>query len=92
VTLIGKPGCHLCDEARTVVTEVLGEVEKMSDPPAVTMEELSILDDEALAAKYVEDIPVVMIDGREHAFWRVDPTRLRQALTGKGRRRAWWRR
>lgn len=93
MTLIGKPGCHLCDDARAAVTEVVGGLEATPGSPAVTFEEVSILDDETLKAKYVEDIPVVMIDGREHAFWRVDRDRLRQALTqAGGRRRSWWRR
>jgi len=74
LTLIGKPGCHLCDDARTVITEVLGDFDD------VELTELSILDDAALAAEYSEDIPVVLIDGRVHSNWRVDPARLRAKL------------
>lgn len=74
VTLLGKPGCHLCDDARAIVTEVLADV------PGVTFEELSILDDPELLDRYVEEIPVVLIDGRVHTIWRVDPARLRKAL------------
>ncbi|CAN5237007.1 hypothetical protein BH09ACT3_BH09ACT3_04340 [soil metagenome] len=46
----------------------------------VVLTELSILDDAALAAEYSEDIPVVLIDGRVHSNWRVDPARLRAKL------------
>ena len=74
LTLLGKPGCHLCDEARTVVEGVL------ADHPDVAFEELSILDDPALLDAYVEEIPVVLIDDRVHTIWRVDETRLRTAL------------
>lgn len=74
VTLLGKPGCHLCDDARAVVTGVL------ADYPGVEFDELSILDDEALLEKYVEEIPVVLIDGEVHNIWRVDADRLRAAL------------
>jgi hypothetical protein len=74
LTLIGKPGCHLCDDARTVVGRVL------ADFPDVGFEERSILDDEALSAAYAEEIPVVLIDGRVHTIWRVDADRLRTAL------------
>jgi glutaredoxin len=74
VTLIGKPGCHLCDDARGVLQAVLPEF------PGVGLTERSILDDAALAAEYAEEIPVVMIDDRVHAIWRVDATRLRTAL------------
>ncbi|MFT4028286.1 MAG: glutaredoxin family protein [Protaetiibacter sp.] len=73
LTLLGKPGCHLCDEARRIVLEVAGE-------RGLELEELSILDDEALLARYAEDIPVLLIDGRVHTIWRVDPGRLRRAL------------
>jgi glutaredoxin len=74
LTLLGKPGCHLCDDARELVLEVL------SDRPDVTFEELSILDDPELLDRYVEEIPVVLIDDRVHTIWRVDADRLRQAL------------
>ena len=73
--LLGKPGCHLCDDARAIVTEVL------ADYPAATFAEKSILDDPALLDAYAEEIPVVLIDGRVHTIWRVDPARLRTALS-----------
>ena len=73
--LLSKPGCHLCDDARSVVTEVLGGF------PDATFDELSILDDPALLDRYAEEIPVVLIDDRVHTIWRVDPARLRTALT-----------
>ena len=75
LTLIGKPGCHLCDDARAVVDEVLADFGK-----SVSLTELSILDDAALLEQYVEEIPVLLIDGRVHNIWRVDPARLRSAL------------
>ncbi|MET0784137.1 MAG: glutaredoxin family protein [Leifsonia flava] len=75
LTLIGKPGCHLCDDARAVVTTVLTEF------PDAALDELSILDDEALRDRYAEEIPVLLIDGAVHTYWRVDAERLRAALT-----------
>jgi Glutaredoxin-like domain (DUF836) len=74
VTLLGKPGCHLCDAARAVVQVVL------ADHPQVAFEEKSILDDPALLDAYAEEIPVVLIDDRVHTIWRVDEARLRTAL------------
>lgn len=73
VTLIGKPGCHLCDEARVVVAQVTTEL-------GVRFVERSIDDDPDLAAQYWEQVPVTLVDGRMHDFWRVDETRLRTAL------------
>jgi glutaredoxin len=75
VTLIGKPGCHLCDDARTVVRQVAAET-------GATVEEQDITRDEDLHRRYWEQIPVVLVDGEQHTFWRVDPERLRRALTG----------
>lgn len=80
ITLIGKPGCHLCDEARDVVARVAGET-------GTGWRELSIIDDPKLAERYWEQIPVVLVDGVQHDFWRVDERRLREALSG---RRAWY--
>jgi len=78
LTLIGKPGCHLCDDARAIVARVLADY----DPDAVSPEiaELSILDDPALHERYVEEIPVLLIDGTVHTYWRVDADRLKTAL------------
>ena len=74
LTLIGKPGCHLCDDARVVVTRVMAEFD------GVTLEERNILDDSALHEQYVEEIPVLLVNGRVHNIWRIDPDRLRVAL------------
>lgn len=80
LTLIGKPGCHLCDDARVVVTQVLAELSTAPGTPQVRLEEKSILDDPELHDRYVEDIPVLLINGRVHNYWRIDPVRLHTAL------------
>ncbi len=80
VTLIGKPGCHLCDTARDVVGQVVDEVGTDSSARQVVVSEVSILDDAELFDRYSEEIPVVLIDGRVHTIYRVDPARLRTAL------------
>lgn len=80
LTLIGKPGCHLCDDARVVVTRVIGDLESRADAPKLTLAEVSILDDAALNDRYAEEIPVLLINGRVHNYWRIDPVRLTTAL------------
>ncbi|SFS07589.1 Glutaredoxin-like domain [Agrococcus baldri] len=77
ITLIGKPGCHLCDEARPVVERVVAGFE------GVTMTEVSILDDAALEERWSDDIPVVLIDGRPHSSWRVDPEKLADRIRSR---------
>ncbi len=49
----------------------------------VTLEERSILDDRALADRFAEEIPVLLIDGRVHNYWRIDADRLRAALDAR---------
>jgi hypothetical protein len=73
VRLIGKPGCHLCEQAREVIAAVCAETGE-------TFDEVSILDDPALAAEYADEIPVTLVDGQRHDYWRVDAQRLRRAL------------
>ena len=80
LTLIGKPGCHLCDDAREVVQAVMSEIEATDAARRIELDELSILDDEALRARYAEEIPVLLIDGEVHNYWRIDPVRLKTAL------------
>ena len=74
VTVIGKPGCHLCEEAGRVVAEVCAQVGEDFDT-------VSIFDDPLLAGRYAEEIPVVLVDGRQFSFFRVDAERLRSQLT-----------
>ena len=74
VVLIGKKGCHLCENARLIIAKVCDELGE-------TWGELSILEDPQLADQYFESIPVTMIDGKIHDKWRVDEVRLRTALT-----------
>jgi hypothetical protein len=83
ITLIGKPGCHLCDDAREAVERVAGQT-------GATWHELSILDDQQLAEQYAEQIPVVLVDGRPHDFFRVDEARLTAALNPPAGRRSRW--
>mgnify|MGYP003587379924 CR=1 FL=1 len=73
VTLVGRPGCHLCDDARTVVTAVVAET-------GDELVEVSIDDDLELLDRFGEMIPVVLIDGAYHAHFVVAPGLLRAAL------------
>jgi hypothetical protein len=77
VTLLGRPGCHLCDDARTVVQQVLAEF----PADAVRFEEQSILEDTELLDRYADEIPVVLVAGRVHTYWRVHADRLRRTVT-----------
>jgi hypothetical protein len=82
LTLIVKPGCHLCEEAEAVVTRVLAEFEAERPGIPVALGFKNILDDPELMARYSEEIPVLLINGRVHNYWRIDAHHLRQALDG----------
>ena len=72
--MYGRPGCHLCEVAAEVIARVCADLGE-------EWVEISIDDDPALREEYGEEIPVTLVDGRRHDFWRVDETRLRAALT-----------
>jgi glutaredoxin len=74
ITLLARPGCHLCDEARGVIS-------KVADDLGVTWEERDITQSAADLQEYWEKIPVTLVDGVPHDFWRVSEERLRRALT-----------
>ena len=73
VTLIGKPGCHLCDVARTLVELVCAEED-------VGFAEQDITADPFLAYEYADAVPVVLVDGAEVGRFRVSPEAVRAAL------------
>jgi glutaredoxin len=73
LTLYGKPGCHLCEEARAVVLDV--RTRRPFD-----LEEVDITRDPALEALYRERIPVVAIDGDEALELVIEATELEHCL------------
>jgi glutaredoxin len=75
VTLYSRPGCHLCDDARAVIAAVCADLGE-------AYEEVDITTDDDLEDRYRDEIPVTLVDGRQHDFWRVDAARLRAALGG----------
>lgn len=74
VTFYTRPGCHLCDDARVLIEQVCAELGESYD-------EISIADDADLERRFGHEVPVTFVDGHQHDYWRVDPTRLRAALT-----------
>ncbi|WP_433055963.1 glutaredoxin family protein [Dactylosporangium sp. CS-033363] len=70
LTLYTRPGCHLCDEAKTVL-------DRVGEP----WDEVDIEGDEELEEEYGFRIPVLLLDGKEHGYWRVEEERLRRDLS-----------
>lgn len=75
ITLLSRPGCHLCDDAREIVSRVAADL-------GVAWEERDITLSPDDMREYWDKIPVTLVDGTQHDFWRVSEDRLRAALTG----------
>lgn len=73
VTLITRAGCHLCQEAEATLRRLAGEL-------GFGYRELDVDADPARRAEYSDRVPVILIDGKEHGYWRVEEPRLRAAL------------
>ncbi len=73
VTLLSKPDCHLCDVARAVIEHVAAERD-------IEWHERDITGSPERMRAYWDKVPVTLVDGAEHAFWRVSAERLREAL------------
>ena len=73
ITLFTRPGCHLCDDAK----DALGRVAAASGTQWV---EVSVAGDIELEREYGERLPVVLLDGKEHGYFRVEEDRLLRDL------------
>lgn len=73
VTLVTRAGCHLCEVAETTLRRLAGEL-------GFAYAELDVDADPALRAEYSDRVPVILIDGREHGYWRVEEQRFRAAI------------
>jgi hypothetical protein len=74
LALITRPGCHLCEDAKAALDRVV----------AVTGDswiEKDVTGDIELEREYGDRLPVVLLDGKEHGYWRVEEERLLRDLT-----------
>ncbi|TXL58107.1 glutaredoxin family protein [Aeromicrobium terrae] len=74
VVVYTRPGCHLCEAAEEIVAAVCAET-------GDTWTTIDISGDEELTRRFTDEVPVTFVDGAQHDFWRVDPDRLRAALS-----------
>lgn len=79
VTVYTREGCHLCEVA-------IETLESLQPELRFDIEKRFIEGDPVLEAKYGEQIPVILIDGDHHDFYRVDPDRFRSSLDRRRRR------
>jgi len=73
VTLITRAGCHLCQDAEATLRRLVDEL-------GFGYRELDVDSDPTRRAEYSDRVPVILIDGKEHGYWRVEEPRFRAAL------------
>ena len=78
LTIYSRPGCHLCDEMKAIVRRV-ADAEK----PPLAVEEIDISTDADLEARYGLEIPVLLVDGRKVAKYRVTEADVRRMLAAR---------
>jgi glutaredoxin-like protein DUF836 len=76
LTIYSRPGCHLCDEMKAVVRRVARHV-------ALDLEEVDISGDPDLESRYGLEIPVLMVEGRKAAKYRITEDELRRLIAGR---------
>ena len=76
VTLITRVGCHLCDGASLLLRHLRDEL-------GFGYDELDVDADRDRRNEYSDRVPVILIDGKEHGYWRVEEARFRAAITAR---------
>ena len=76
IQIYSRPGCHLCDEMKAVVR-------KLAESFPLAVEDIDISTDPDLDRRYGLEIPVLVIDGRRAAKYRVTEDALRRMLVGR---------
>ena len=75
VTVYTRVDCHLCEVALT-------QVESIAAASGATWSAIDVDADPDDRAEYGDRVPVILVDGVEHGYYRVEPERLRRALHG----------
>ena len=78
LTLYSRPGCHLCDEMKVVVQRVAGAA-----GAPITIDEIDISTNPELEARYGLEVPVLLMDGRKTAKYRVTEGELTRMLAAR---------
>jgi hypothetical protein len=77
LTLITRSGCHLCDVAKDAM-------DRVAAASGERWTELDVDSDIELQREYGDRVPVVLLDGKEHGYWRVEEDRLLRDLGASG--------
>jgi len=75
-----RSGCHLCDQAEDALARVIGRFNAEYPDIGYQVERLDVDADPELLAKYSDEVPVLLLNGRQLAFWRIDEERVFSAM------------
>ncbi len=84
LTIYSRSGCHLCDEMKAIVQRVA-----RSAPRPITIQEIDISADPDLEARYGLEIPVLFVDGKKTAKYRVTEEELTRILRDRSDGSGW---
>ena len=79
LTIYTRPGCHLCQEMKVIVERVVRDTHAQA-----RIEEIDIANDADLEARYALEIPVLLVNGKKAAKYRVTEEELRRKLMDEG--------
>ena len=77
LTIYSKPGCHLCDEMKAIVHAAI------ADRAGISLDEIDISSEPGLLERYGLEIPVLLVDGRKAAKYRVTESDLMRMIEGR---------
>jgi glutaredoxin len=78
ITLYSRPGCHLCDDMKAIVAHV---IQPMSSQ--ITLDEVDVSADPDLEARYGTEVPVLLVNGKKTAKYRISETELTRILNAR---------
>ena len=82
LTLIGRNGCHLCEVAQGDLAQVVARFANEHPKAEYSINDIEI-DDHPQYSGYSDEIPVLLLNGRQLSFWRIDQDRVYAALEGE---------
>ena len=76
LTLITRQGCHLCEEAANDLATVVAMFSALNPDKPYVVEVLDVDSDSSLKERYSEEVPVLLLNGEQIAFFRIDVDRV----------------
>ena len=79
LTMIGRSGCHLCEVAQGDLAQVIARFAAVHSAAEYAVNDLDI-DQHPEYSGYSDEVPVLLLNGRQISFWRIDQDRVFAAM------------